>query len=121
MRPRFFVAPAGTIRGDAVPGDAVPGDLRASTPSDSEQPPPVVGALVELAPRDARHARTVLRVRPGEPCEVVFSGTRTLVEAVFEEVGERVTVRLTGPARPQSDFSSGVTAGAGTPTTSEGR
>jgi len=75
VRPRFFVAPAGVEHGDAL-----------------------VGALVELAPSDARHARTVLRVRPGEPCEVVFSGTRVLAEAVFEEVGDRVTVRVTGRA-----------------------
>ncbi len=94
MRPRFFVAPA-----DIVHGDAVPGGLPASTPRSPDESP-LVGVLVELARSDARHARTVLRVRPGDPCEVVISGTRNLAEAVFEEVGDRVTVRVTGRPAP---------------------
>ncbi|HZL06574.1 MAG TPA: RsmE family RNA methyltransferase, partial [Coriobacteriia bacterium] len=92
MRPRFFVAPEGVEHGDALVGA-----LAASTPRNPDEPS-LVGVLVELAPSDARHARTVLRVRPGEPCDVVFSGTRVLAEAVFEEVGDRVTVRVTDRA-----------------------
>jgi len=59
-----------------------------------------VGRVVELTPSDAHHARTVLRARPGDPCEVVFSGVRVVAEAVFAEVGDRATVRVTAWVEP---------------------
>lgn len=92
MRPRFFVEQAclepreGVAGVSPVPGR--PGGL------------PSPGLIVELSPSDARHARTVLRARPGEPCEVVVVGTRALGDAVFEEVGDRVTARVTAWVAP---------------------
>lgn len=91
MRPRFFVEPAGLESRDGVAGASVLG-------SPSERPP--LGLVVELSPSDARHARTVLRARHGEPCEVVLVGTRVLGDAVFEEVGDRVTARVTAWVAP---------------------
>jgi 16S rRNA (uracil1498-N3)-methyltransferase len=76
VRPRFFV-------------DA---DL---APSPGEDVAPL-DVILELSPRDSRHARTVLRARAGERCEIVFEGSRAVAEAVFEEVGERVSVRAIG-------------------------
>ncbi|MHB1344265.1 MAG: RsmE family RNA methyltransferase [Thermoleophilia bacterium] len=72
MRPRFFVS---------LPD---PGSRTV-----------VPGLVVELADSDARHGRTVLRSRSGDPCELVFSDPSVLADAVFEEVGRRVSARVT--------------------------
>ncbi|MHB8870177.1 MAG: RsmE family RNA methyltransferase [Thermoleophilia bacterium] len=55
----------------------------------------VPGLVVELAESDARHGRTVLRSRSGDPCELVFSDPPVFADGVFEEVGRRVTARVT--------------------------
>jgi 16S rRNA (uracil1498-N3)-methyltransferase len=76
VRPRFFST------SDLVPPDGPAGVQ------------PIV--TVTLSPGDAYHARTVLRARPGDPCELAFSPSRAVAEAVFEEVADIVTVRVTG-------------------------
>jgi len=53
------------------------------------------GLVVDLAESDARHGRTVLRSRSGDPCELVFSDPPVLADGVFEEVGRRVSARVT--------------------------
>lgn len=55
------------------------------------------GTFVRLAPEDARHARTVLRSRPGDLAEVVFEPWRLLVPAEVESVGKEVVLRLFPP------------------------
>jgi 16S rRNA (uracil1498-N3)-methyltransferase len=78
VRPRFFV------------------DLPAPTLG-----PVAPGLVVALDDTDARHARTVLRSRSGDPCELAFSDPDVLAEAVFVEVGGRVTARVTGVSIPR--------------------
>lgn len=68
VRPRFFVH-ASTVGGDGL-----------------------TGRPLTLSPDDAHHARTVLRVHSGDPCEIVVLPFRVLVGAEFCEVGGEVTV-----------------------------
>jgi 16S rRNA (uracil1498-N3)-methyltransferase len=72
VRPRFFV------------------DLSAP-----DLGPVAQGLVVDLDDTDAHHACTVLRSRIGDPCELVFSNPAALADAVFAEVGRRVSVRVT--------------------------
>lgn len=72
MRPRFFV------------------DL-----PDPDLGPVAPGLVVDLDDTDARHARTVLRARIGDPCELVLSDPSVLADGVFAEVGRRVSARVT--------------------------
>lgn len=72
MRPRFFVDVPAVDAGSVQPG-----------------------LVVELSDGDSRHARTVLRAAPGEPCEFVFSRPALVADAVFQEVGRRVSARIT--------------------------
>lgn len=80
MKPRFFVSLPDPSVGPVAPG-----------------------SVVELDPTDARHARTVLRSRSGDPCELAFSAPAVVADAVFAEVGSTVTARVTAvretPAR----------------------
>ncbi len=50
---------------------------------------------MDLDDTDARHARTVLRARIGDPCELVLSDPSVLADGVFAEVGRRVSARVT--------------------------
>ena len=59
--------------------------------------PEVAGTVVSLSSEDARHARTVLRSRPGDVCEVVLEPWRVLVTAVVLTVDGNVTLRLGEP------------------------
>lgn len=80
LRPRFF-----------LPSEALdPAALAGDGPSGLELP-----VLAE----DAYHARTVLRARVGEACEVVLEPHGLLAGATFSRVGKVVAVRL-GPLVP---------------------
>ena len=56
---------------------------------------PVPGAELSLPPRDAYHAAHVLRLHPGDPCEIVIEPARVLFSArVIRATDTQVEVRL---------------------------
>ena len=56
---------------------------------------PAAGDELSLPPRDAHHARHVLRLRPGDPCEIVLGPAGVLFSAqVISVDGVRVEARL---------------------------
>lgn len=67
--------------------------MTATTVQPGPDPTDLVGLEVRLGSADAHHARSVLRSRPGEDCEVAEPGGRVFV-GVFLEVGREVVVRL---------------------------
>jgi 16S rRNA (uracil1498-N3)-methyltransferase len=76
FRPRFFVAVA------------APGVVAASHDRKA-------GSFeVALTPEDSYHASRVLRLRPGDRCEIVFESSREAFQAELTEVGSETRVRL---------------------------
>jgi 16S rRNA (uracil1498-N3)-methyltransferase len=55
---------------------------------------PRSGDLVNLSQSDSRHARTVLRLRPGAACEVVLEPSGVIVMAEVVGTGPSVTLRV---------------------------
>ena len=83
FRPRFFLETEGP----------------ASLPSPGAAPSPAAeGDLITLNADDSRYSRTVLRARPGDPCELVLTSSQesppALYDCSFAQVSERVTVRI---------------------------
>ncbi|HZJ03319.1 MAG TPA: RsmE family RNA methyltransferase [Thermoleophilia bacterium] len=78
FRPRFFLETEGT--------------------APTAVSPPAAGDLITLSAEDSRYSRTVLRARPGDPCEVVLTGSEASRAAIFDcsfsEISQRVAVRL---------------------------
>ena len=68
--------------------------------------------LVRLAEEDARHARSVLRLRPGDTIELFDADNRHL--AVLTEVGEKCLCRVTG-ALPGTEAALRITLFQGLP------
>ena len=75
FRPRFFVSQAAAQLGAA-------------------NQPELSGRELALSPEDAYHARTVLRLQPGDLCEVVVGAA--VYAASVRAVGDPVIVRLDG-------------------------
>jgi 16S rRNA (uracil1498-N3)-methyltransferase len=77
FRPRFFLSPA---------------LLAAADPSADPSGAQLEGLELSLDAEDSRHARTVLRLQPGDPCEVVV-GAAVYAASVWA-LGDPVTVRV---------------------------
>ncbi len=77
LRPRFF-----------LPAD----DARATDRGAAFAERDLTGAELELGPEDAHHARAVLRLQPGDQCDVVVGAA--VYAAAVSAVGDSVTVRL---------------------------
>jgi 16S rRNA (uracil1498-N3)-methyltransferase len=106
FRPRFFLPPAppgaaprgGTARETGPPWSDLVGAEPPLSPEDSRHA--LVGAEFSLSPEDSRHARTVLRLQPGDACEVVVRGAATggatpgaaVCAATVSSVGDTVNV-----------------------------
>jgi 16S rRNA (uracil1498-N3)-methyltransferase len=93
FRPRFFLQHSAVKAGSAAPPN--PDDL--------------IGAELALGPDDSRHARTVLRLQVGDPCEVVVTGAGAAAQpgaavyaAAVSAVGD--TVRVTIEASLDEDL-----------------
>jgi 16S rRNA (uracil1498-N3)-methyltransferase len=83
FRPRFFV--------DDFEGDGLPAWALGS--------PDLSGTLLSLSPEDSHHAVRVLRLAPGDPCEVVVTGAAyaATVVSTTMPVTARLGARLEGP------------------------
>lgn len=72
----------------------------------------LAGIELPLPAEDARHARTVLRARPGDAAEVVLEPWRLLLPATFATLQPEVTVRLLERDPTGDQASGGHDAGA---------
>ncbi|NLE11347.1 MAG: 16S rRNA (uracil(1498)-N(3))-methyltransferase [Actinobacteria bacterium] len=105
FRPRFFMLDTGATGGAAAGGaDAGAGDL-----CDTE---------LLLSAEDSHHASRVLRLQPGDQCEVVVGAAvyAATVSAVTDRVRVRLTTRLEGPSAGASyDIQVGIVQALGRP------
>jgi len=96
LRPRFFVEASTFLEG------GIAENLVAGWGEDRPVPQDVLDALgrhsFPLTSSDAHHARSVLRMRKGDRCEIVVVPFRVVFEAAIHEIGDEVTV-IVGGAR----------------------
>jgi hypothetical protein len=112
FRPRFFLLTSqdGAASSSTVARAAVAGAPAASEPARAAAP--AAGVDVTLNDDDSYHAAKVLRLRPGDKCEVVFEDIQEAWLGQIVVAGPPARARLLaklGPEQEGARYSVGVT------------